>query len=134
MDADDEGRRWLRAHRGGAATADALAFFDRCPPVAPAALVGRWRGTGLPTGHPFDGLLEGYGWDGQDRLAAEPGPPLLSRAPRGGPRRVAPAPAPLALRRRPREPARRTIARLAWPGVRALRRTRRPAARVRTVD
>src|SRR3954453_20575978 len=126
MDADDEGRRWLRAHRGGAATGDALAFFDRCPPVAPAALVGRWRGTGLPTGHPFDGLLEGYGWYGKEVLDAETVhplrvrdaetvPPLLCRDARGGPRPVAPAHAPRALLRRPPEPARRTIARLAWP-------------------
>ena len=36
----------------------ALALFDQLAPVAPAELLGDWRGQGLATGHPLDGLLE----------------------------------------------------------------------------
>src|SRR5215210_432830 len=125
MDADDAAVRWLRAHRGGAATADALAFFDRCLPVDPAALIGRWRGSGLPTGHRFDGLLEAYGWYGKQVVDTETVHPLLFRDARGVPRPVDPAHAPLDLLRRRPGLAGAPGVRPAWAGLRVLRRTRR---------
>jgi hypothetical protein len=33
---------------------------DTLAGVALDACIGRWRGSGLPTGHPLDGLLEAY--------------------------------------------------------------------------
>jgi hypothetical protein len=75
---------WLAAHRTGALAADALACFDRCGPVEPGELTGRWRGSGLPTGHPFDGLLEDYGWYGKEVLNSETVHPLLFRDRGGG--------------------------------------------------
>jgi hypothetical protein len=124
---------WLRAHAGGASPADALAFFDRCPPPDPGELPGRWRGSGLPTGHPFDGLLERYGWYGKEVLGPEAVHPLLFRGARGTVFPVDPAHAPLGLLRRAPGLARSPVARAAFAVVRPLRHTRRPAARLRTV-
>jgi hypothetical protein len=118
----------------GTSTAAALAFFDRCAPVDPAALTGRWRGSGLPTGHPFDGLLEAYGWYGKEVLDAEAVHPLLFRDSRGRPRAVDPAHAPLAVLRRAPGLARTPVARAGFAVLRPLRYTRRPAARVRRVE
>jgi uncharacterized protein DUF4334/GXWXG protein len=43
----------------------ALAFFDSLPPVAIEQMLGAWRGSGLATGNPVDGLLERFGWRGK---------------------------------------------------------------------
>jgi hypothetical protein len=56
---------------------DALAFFDGLPAVPADEMLGRWRGSGLPTGSPLDGLLEAYGWYGKEFLDAETVHPLL---------------------------------------------------------
>jgi hypothetical protein len=125
---------WLAAHRTGALAADALACFDRCAPVEPGAVTGRWRGSGLPTGHPFDGLLVDYGWYAKETHDAETVHPLLFRHRRGRPRPVDPALAPLAVLRRAPGLARTTLARTGFAVVRPLRTTRRPAARVRAVE
>lgn len=74
-------RRW---HRNGLSTEAALARFDGLPAVRPDEILGAWRGRGLPTGHPLDGLLERLGWRGKrfgsedrvDPLIFEPGIPL----------------------------------------------------------
>ncbi|MGY1604866.1 DUF4334 domain-containing protein [Geodermatophilus sp. SYSU D00815] len=112
----------------------ALAWFDRSPAVAPAELTGRWRGSGLPTGHRLDGLLEAYGWYGKEFAGAESVHPLLFRDRAGVPQPVDPAYAPLGLLFRLPQLARTPVARLGFAAVRPLRRTRRPAARLRTVE
>ena len=43
----------------------ALEEFGSLPPIAPRELVGLWKGHGIPTGHPFDGVLENLGWFGK---------------------------------------------------------------------
>jgi hypothetical protein len=134
MDSDTVAERWVRAHRAGAAAADALAFFDRCPAVTVPAMVGRWRGSGLPTGSRLDGLLEAYGWYGKEVVDAETVHPLLFHDPAGGPRPLNPACAPLGLLRRHPGLVRTPPARLGFAAVRPLLRTRRPAARLRLVE
>jgi GXWXG protein/Domain of unknown function (DUF4334) len=124
---------WLAGHRDGAAATEALAFFDGLPPVAPAAVHGRWRGTGLPTGHPFDGLLEAHGWWGKEVLDAESVHPLLFTGRDGRPRPLDPAHLPLAVLRRFPRAARLPGARPAFAAVRPLRRAHRPGARLREV-
>ena len=126
--------RWLRAHAHGAAPADALAFFDRCPAVDLDELSGRWRGTGLPTGHPLDGLLERYSWYGKEIVDAETVHPLLFRGAGGAPYPVDPAYAPLGLLQGMPGLFRTPVARAAFAAVRPLRRTRRPAARLRRLE
>jgi hypothetical protein len=43
----------------------ALEEFGSLPPIARRELVGLWKGHGIPTGHPFDGVLENLGWFGK---------------------------------------------------------------------
>src|SRR4051812_33376044 len=131
---DAAAARWLREHGSGAAARDALAFFDDRPAVDLAGMTGRWRGSGLPTAHPFDGLLEAYGWYGKEVLDPETVHPLLFRDAQGRARPVDPAYAPLAVLRQAPGLARTPIARAGFAVVRPLRTTRRPAARVRTVE
>ena len=73
---------WLRRWRQkGLSPEAALIRFDGLPPVDTTELIGAWRGTGLPSGHPLDGLLERLGWRGKrfesedrvDPLVFEPG-------------------------------------------------------------
>src|SRR5688572_26159014 len=90
---------WLAEHRDGVAAADALAFFDSLPTVALGEIIGRWRGSGLPTGSPMDGLLEAYGWYGKEFIGVESVHPLLFRTRAGRPRPVDPAFLPLSLLR-----------------------------------
>lgn len=59
------------------ATERALAFFDELAVVDLAFMRGRWRGAGLPTGHPMDGLLEATGWFGKEFVDVEHVHPLL---------------------------------------------------------
>ncbi|SDD55159.1 protein of unknown function [Geodermatophilus telluris] len=129
-----EAVRWLDRHRGGVAAADLLAFADRLPGVAVAALTGRWRGAELPTGSPLDGLLTAYRWWGKEVVDADTVHPLLFRDRAGRPRPVQPAVAPLGLVVRAPGVARSRAARLAFAAVRPLLTTRRPAARLRTVE
>jgi hypothetical protein len=69
---------WLEQHQASGATAnEALAYFDSLSPVSLAEVIGRWKGSGLPTGHPMDGLLEALGWYGKDFIDAESVHPLL---------------------------------------------------------
>jgi hypothetical protein len=126
-------RAWLDAHRGGAAVAEALSVFDGLPPVATTDLVGRWRGRGLPTGSPLDGLLEAYGWWGKDIVGDDTVHPLLFADRRGRPRPLAPGVVPVAvLRRWPRVAHLEAVRRLGR-AVRPLVTTSRPGARLRTV-
>lgn len=43
----------------------ALERFRHLSPVQPHELVGLWRGRGVATGHPLDGVLENLGWFGK---------------------------------------------------------------------
>lgn len=123
----------LAGLRRGTTTADALAFFDTLPPADVDAIAGRWRGAGLPTGHPLDGVLEALGWVGKRFDGVRDAHPLVFAGPRGGPFAVDPAfvPLPLVLRCAPllRRPGVARVVRALLP----LARTRRPRARLRTV-
>lgn len=55
----------LRELQRGTDAATALAFVDTLPPVSVAEMTGTWRGSGLPTRHPYDGMLERLGWYGK---------------------------------------------------------------------
>ena len=113
---------------------EVLALFDSLPPAVPEGLIGRWRGSGLPTGSPLDGLLERYGWYGKEVLDAEDVHPLLFRDRSGRPRPVNPGLLPVGLLREHAWLAHTLPARAAFRAVRPLLRTRAPRARLRTVE
>jgi hypothetical protein len=123
---------WLAEHRDGATPGEALEFFDSLPAVALDESIGRWRGSGLHTGSPLDGLLEAYGWYGKQFTGVESAHPLLFRT-RGGPRPVDPAWIPLGLLRDYAGLAKFGPLRTALGGIRPLLYTNQPKARLRTV-
>lgn len=67
-------RRW---RRNGVSIEAAFARFDTLPGVDPCELMGTWRGAGMPTGHPLDGLLERLGWRGKRFESEERVDPLI---------------------------------------------------------
>ncbi len=86
MEADTAagGAQWIeRAEREGVRPEEALAMFDSLPPVSLEAMIGNWRGGGVPTGHALDGLLEAYGWHGKRFVSPDEVDPLLFTAGRG---------------------------------------------------
>jgi hypothetical protein len=125
---------WLDHHRGGAAPDAVLEFFDGLPAVGVPEMLGRWRGSELPTGSPLDGLLAAYGWWGKEFLDPETVHPLLFAGRGGRPYPVNPALVPIAaLVRRPGL-ARAVGVRRVVTGLRPLGRTARPTARLREVE
>jgi hypothetical protein len=126
--------RWLADHRSGAKPEEALAFFDGLPTLTPTEMLGRWRGSGLPTGSRLDGLLEAYGWYGKEFNGHESVHPLLFRGRGGRPRPVDPALIPLGLVRDHAGLARLWPVRTALGRLRPLLYTNRPKARLRTVE
>ena len=118
----------------GASPAEALALFDSLPALDVEELLGSWAGRGIPTGHPFDGLLEAVGWHGKRMETPERVHPLVFRGGHGRLVAVTPTWLPLraALRVAPTVP--RTVAARAFPLVRPLMTTRRPQARLRRVE
>jgi len=76
--AHPDGSAWLaRLEREGATLGDALALIDAMPAVAVSEIMGRWRGSELPTGHPLDGWLLAVGWWGKEFSSPEHVHPLL---------------------------------------------------------
>jgi len=94
-------------------------------------MLGAWRGSEIPTGHPLDGILGPLGWHGKRFDGPDDVQPLIMSGPGGVLWSLNPAVVPLGLLlRRP------ALARLSGLGcvVHASRRlvaTRRPAARLR---
>jgi len=56
---------------------EALSIFDALEPVDIDFMIGLWQGSGFPSGHPMDGLLESSGWYGKSFRDAESAHPLL---------------------------------------------------------
>jgi hypothetical protein len=129
-----EAQDWIDGRRGGADVDDALEFFDGLPAVPVEEMLGRWRGSGLPTGSPLDGLLEAYGWYGKEFVDADTVHPLLFRGGDGRPRPVDPAMVPLSVLRTAPGVARSRLLRRVFPGVRPLLYTDKPKARLRTME
>jgi uncharacterized protein DUF4334/GXWXG protein len=123
----------LQALRGRTTLEEALSFFDSLPAVTVDQMMGSWRGSGLETGHPFDGLLESTGWHGKRFLDADQAHPLVYDGPHGlfavNPRFV-PLRAMLRFTKVLRHPA---APRLMKPVMRLLR-TSAPQARLRMVE
>ena len=123
---------WLPAWAAqGSTTELALARFDALGGVGLADCLGRWRGAGLPTGHPLDGVLEASGWYGKAFVDAETVHPLLFRGRNGDV--AALDPVPFLIRTVLRHPGLMRLAagRAAFAAARPLLRTTAPRARLR---
>ena len=113
---------------------EALSRFAGLSAVDPQAVVGSWRGSGLATGHPFDGLLERLGWRGKQIESTEDVHPLVFDGPAGRPVRLDPALMPVSLAQRFPRLARSTASRRALKALSPLLRASRPTARLRTIE
>jgi hypothetical protein len=122
----------LAALQQGGGLASALALFDDLPATSVKELVGAWRGSGLPTGHPLDGLLERYGWWGKRFEGPDAAHPLVFED-ESGRFDVDPAGVPVGLVARAGGLLRQEPLALVARRFRRLRRTTRPKARLRMV-
>ncbi|MDP5183500.1 DUF4334 domain-containing protein [Blastococcus sp. BMG 814] len=127
------GGKWLADHRHFVPPDEAFAFFDVFRPQPVEEMLGRWRGSELPTGSPLDGLLESYGWWGKEFLDAETVHPLLFET-ASGPRPVDPAFLPVGVLRRAPRLAHSRAALAAFAAARPLLTTTRPKARLRMIE
>ena len=117
----------------GATMEERLAVFDSLSAVSVDQMLGSWRGSGLETGHPLDGLLECLGWHGKLFLGPDQVHPLVFTGVKGvfsvNPRFV-PVGAMLRFSRALHSPV---VPRLVRP-VLPLLRTSAPRARLRMVE
>lgn len=65
--------------KGILTTDEALALYDQLDVVELDFMLGRWHGSGFPTGHRMDGILEAYGWYGKEFQDADHVDPMLFR-------------------------------------------------------
>jgi len=63
--------------KGSITTTEALALYDSLDVVDLDFMLGRWHGSGFPTQHRMDGILEAYGWYGKEFHSANEVDPLL---------------------------------------------------------
>jgi hypothetical protein len=63
--------------QGKTTTDEALKIFDELETVDLEFMFGRWKGSGLHTNHPMDGLLEAANWYGKEFIDPECVHPLL---------------------------------------------------------
>ncbi len=118
----------------GTTAEKALSFFDSLPPVTIEQMLGAWRGSGVPTEHPLDGLLESFSWHGKRFESTEAVHPLVFDRAGGRTFYVDPARLPLAF-------GLEHIDAIKTPAVAALFRwlaplvaTTRPTARLRMTE
>jgi len=122
----------LEALARGATAAEALVVFDALPPVAIEAMIGRWKGTEIETGHPLNGLLAPFGWYGKQFDDAETVHPLLFED-RG--RIFAVDPRKVPMRLAPHAPRKGAAAgKRALAALRSVFGTDEPKARLRMVE
>ena len=116
---------------GPADCADALSCFDALAGLEPESMIGRWRGAGLPTGHPLDGVLESLGWYGKAFESADRVHPLLFRTRSGEVIPLDPRFMPVSVALRWPAFARSAPVRAAFAAGRAFLRAHHSAARLR---
>ena len=118
----------------GTTSATALAFYDTLAPARIEEMIGSWRGEGLRTGHPFDGLLERFRWYGKRFDSPDDVHPLVFRA--GADRKVPinPAFVPLPLLVRYRSLLRAPLVPTLFAVIRPLLSTQKPKARLRLAN
>ena len=126
---------WLSDWRAGSLErAEALFRFDGLAGIEPDEVLGSWQGTGLATGHPFDGLLERLSWHGKLIESVDDVHALVFKDARGRMIRINPAPIPVGLGLRLPRLAKSAAGRWGFAALRPCLRTRRPTARLRKIE
>lgn len=92
-----DNREQLVILSSGTTVESALAFFDSLPAVPLESMFGSWRGSGLHTGHPLDGMLERFGWHGKRFEGLEDVHPLIFQTGKGELMSINPSLIPLGL-------------------------------------
>ncbi|WP_396595474.1 DUF4334 domain-containing protein [Brevundimonas sp. R86498] len=124
---------WLENWARQGMTPDgALDAFDTLAAVTPEVLIGTWRGTELPSGHPLDGLLAFYGWHGKAFMDADRVHPLLFDG-QDAVHALDPARLPLGVALRLPRVSRTEAARGLYRKMLPVLATRAPKARLRSV-
>lgn len=113
-------------------TVEATALFDQLEPATPDQMIGRWRGEGVDTDHPMDGMLESSYWYGKMFEGPEAVHPLIHKVPLWG--RLSINPALLPIRAATALPLRDTLAPFLFPVLAPFLRTGLPKARLRRVE
>ena len=111
-----------------------LELFDSLPPVRVEELTGTWRGAGIDTGNPLDGLLERFGWYGKRFGGADDAHPLLFAGRGGRVVSVNPAFMPVGLITKFAGALDRPLAAKVFRALLPLMTTREPRARLRMVE
>jgi len=124
----------LHQLESGTTTQAALAFFDSLPPVEIATMIGSWRGKGVETGHPLDGLLELFGWHGKRFTGPDGAHPLVFEQTKGAVFNVNPAMIPVAFVVRHPDLLRHPLARQLFRASRVVLQTEQPKARLRMTE
>ena len=124
----------LHQLESGATTEAALAFFDSLPPLEVATMIGSWRGKGVETGHPIDGLLERFGWHGKRFTGPDGAHPLVFEQTNGGVFSVNPAMIPVGFVIRHADLFRHRLAHWLFRAFGVVLRTDQPKARLRMTE
>jgi Domain of unknown function (DUF4334)/GXWXG protein len=112
---------------------EALAFFDACGPVRMEEMLGCWKGSGIPSGHPFDGLLEAFGWHGKRFQSPDETYPLVFVG-AAGLFSVNPALVPVSLAVRFNRLVRTRVMRVIGRRLVRIAKTSKPRARLRMME
>jgi hypothetical protein len=124
----------LHQLESGTTTEAALAFFDSLPPIEVAPMIGSWRGKGVETCHPIDGLLERFGWHGKRFTGPDGAHPLIFEQMNGGVFSVNPAMIPVGFVIRHADLFRHRLAHWLFRAFGVVLRTDQPKARLRMTE
>ena len=114
-------------------SAQALALYDSLEAVSVDFMLGSWHGSGFPTGHPQDGVLEACHWHGKRFDDADHVDPLVFRGLGGKLYRLNPAVMPMGLLDRIPAADSAVLGR-AFQLLMPLLQTRRSRARLRVIE
>lgn len=126
--------RQLEMLERGTTAPIALAFFDALPAVGLHEMMGAWRGSGVPTGNPLDGMLERFGWHGKRFDGVDDAHPLVFGDGTGAVSSVNPALVPMGVILRVPALVNTPVAARLFRLLRPLLSTRKPAARLRMME
>ena len=113
-------------------TEAAIAMFDSLEPATPDLMIGDWRGEGVDTDHPMDGMLEASSWHGKRFVSENEVHPLIHKGLRGKTFSINPAFLPLKLTMN--FPLRDTLIPVLFPVYSLFIRTKSGKARLRQIE